>query len=783
MINFFIRNFLLIGIFLMSINLFATDPREGYTISGFIKDRSNGEILPGATVFVSGLQRGSSANPYGFYSLTLPSGDYEVRYSFIGYAELTLNFRLSADTTINVELFPTAESLKEVEITGQAVNENITSSQMSVSSLSSQTIKEIPAFMGEVDLIKALQLLPGVKFVAEGSSGFSVRGSSPDQNLVILDEATVYNAGHLMGFFSVFNNDAVKSVDLYKGDIPAQYGGRIASLVDVRMKEGNMKKFHGQGGIGLISSRLTLEGPFAKDKASFLISGRRTYADLFLKLSNNENLRNSALYFYDLNAKVNWNINQNNHLYLSGYFGKDVFKGGGSFRMDWGNATGTLRWNHVFNKKLFSNFTFIASQFNYNLGIPEGNQQAFLWESAIRDYTVRGDFSWFANPNNNITFGFSSTYHDFFPGQLQGLGDSTTFGKYTIPNNYSLESAVYISNDQKIGNHLTLKYGLRFSIFNNVGPDTVYQYSPEGSPTDSAYYGQGVFYNTYFGIEPRIGLVYQLNEVSSVKASYSRNYQYIQQASNSTAGSPFNVWFPASPNVKPQVGDQVAVGYFRNFMDGMLETSAEVYYKIINDAVDFRDHAELLLNKHLEGEILTGKGKGYGIELMVRKTRGKVTGWISYTWARSFKQIEGINNGDPYPAHYDRPNDFSIVVNYKVTPTISLGATWVYLTGQPVTFPVGRYEYMNNIVPVYSERNSYRFPDYHRLDLSFTWTEKEKPKKRWRSEVNVSVYNAYNRKNPWVINFLNDPDQPNVTYAEMIYLFGIIPSVTYNFKF
>jgi hypothetical protein len=771
-------------ILLMSVVSFmsyATDVKDGYSISGFIKDRSNGEVLPGATVFVNGLQRGTAANAYGFYSISLPEGEYSVRYSFIGYSDMTLNIRLTSDTTINIELFPTAESLKEVEITGQAVNENITSSQMSVTKLTSQNIKEIPAFLGEVDLIKVLQLLPGVKFVAEGSSGFSVRGSSPDQNLVILDEATVYNAGHLLGFFSVFNNDAVKSVDLYKGDIPAAYGGRIASLVDVRMKEGNMKRFQGTGGIGLISSRLTLEGPIVKDKASFLVAGRRTYADLFLAFSNDEDLRDNSLYFYDINAKVNWNINQKNHLYLSGYFGKDVFKGGSQFGLDWGNATGTVRWNHLFSDKVFANFTFIASQFSYNLGIPEGNEQAFLWESRITDYTLRGDFSWFLNPNNNITFGFQSTFHDFYPGQLEGLGDSATFGRLTIPDKYSLESALYITNDQKIGNRVTLKYGLRFTIFNNAGPDTTYIYSPEGQILDSTVHGNG-FYNTYTGLEPRLAIVYQLDEVSSIKASYSRNYQFVQQASNSTAGSPFNIWFTSSPNVKPQVGDQIAAGYFRNFLDGMLETSAEVYYKIINDAVDFKDHADLLLNKHLEAEILTGSGRSYGIELMVRKNRGKVTGWVSYTWSRSFNQIPGINNGDPYPAPYDRPNDFSIVVNYKVAPTISLGASWVYLTGQPVTFPVGRYEYLNNIVPVYSERNSYRFPDYHRLDLSFTWTEREK-QRRWRNEVNVSIYNAYNRKNPWVINFLNDPEQANTTYAEMVYLFGIIPSITYNFKF
>jgi len=653
---------------------------------------------------------------------------------------------------------------------------------MSINTINSQTIKEIPALMGEVDLIKAIQLLPGVKFVAEGSSGISVRGSSPDQNLIQLDEATIYNAGHLMGFFSVFNNDAVSNLQLYKGDLPAEYGGRLASLVDIRMKEGNMKKFHGKGGIGLISSRLMLEGPIVKDKASFMIAGRRTYADLFLKLSSNNTLKNSALYFYDLNAKINYIINGNNHIYLSGYFGSDVFKGG-AFKMKWGNTTGTLRWNHIFNKKLFSNFSFVASRFNYALGVPEGNQQAFRWESALTDYNLKGNFTWFLSSNNTLTFGFTSIYHDFFPGVIEGLGENPTFGKYELGDNHALESAFYISNQQTIGSKLTLRYGLRFSVFNNIGPNTVYAYNVEGDPVDSTFYGNNKIYNTYFNFEPRLGLVYQLTETASLKASYTRTAQYIQQAQNSTAGSPLNIWFPASPNIKPQLGNQVSAGYFKNFKEGMFETSVEGYYKTVDHAVDFRDHADLLLNKYLEGEILIGKGWGYGLELMVKKTRGKFTGWISYTWSRSFRQVDGINNNDPYPGSYDRPNDFSIIVSYKVTPTISLGLNWVYLTGQPVTFPVGRYEYGNNIVPVYSERNSYRFPDYHRLDLSFTWRQKERPGKRWRNEINFSVYNAYNRKNPWVINFLNDPDKPNTTYAEMIYLFGIIPSVTYNFSF
>ena len=772
---------LLFSIIIIFQSVLADDAKDRFTLSGFIKDAENGEVLPGATVYIKELKAGSASNVYGFYSISLEAGTYHVVYSFIGYKSHEDEIELYSDKILNIDLKSSIESLSEVEVTGEATNENIISTQMSVNKMDSKTIKSIPAFMGEVDLIKAIQLLPGVKFAAEGSSGFSVRGGSPDQNLVLLDEATVYNAGHLMGFFSVFNNDAVKSVELYKGDLPAKYGGRLSSLVDVRMKDGNKKEFHGNGGIGAISSRLTLEGPLVKDKGSFMISGRRSYADLFLRLSNNENIKNNVLYFYDLNAKVNYSINQNNHVFVSGYFGKDVFRNG-AFGMDWGNTTGTVRWNHIFNEKLFSNFTFIASNFSYNLGL-NNEDRGFDWKSKLTDYNLKSDFNWYLNSNNTINFGFSTIYHDFFPGEIKGTGNESFISEYGLPNNYSLENAIYISNTQKIGSLLSLKYGLRLSMFNNVGPNTVFQYDPEGQPIDSTIYSEGDFYNTYFGIEPRLGAVFQLNETSSIKASYSRNYQYLQQAQNSTAGSPLSIWFSSSPNVKPQFSDQFALGYFRNFKEGMYEASAEVYYKDIKNAIDFRDHADLLLNKHIEGELLIGRGYGYGAEFLLRKNRGKLTGWVSYTYSRTFREIEGINNGDPYKAPYDRPHDLSVVVNYNLSKQISLGLTWVYLTGQPVTFPVGRFVYGNTVVPFYSGRNDYRMPDYHRLDLSFTWREKYNPEKKWHSEFNVSIYNAYNRKNPWVINFQSDPVDPNITYAEMTYLFGIIPSFTYNFKF
>jgi len=777
----------LIIITFLTLLLFAftnlrADTDKWVTLSGYITDADNGESLPGATIFIKSLNAGAASNNYGYYSLTISPSKQTIIYSFLGYADQVIELDLLHDTTLNIELVRSTHELNEVIITGELANANITSTQMSVNKISSKTIQEIPALMGEIDLIKTLQLLPGVKFVAEGASGLSVRGGSPDQNLILLDEGIVYNAGHLMGFFSVFNNDAVKSVELFKGDLPAKYGGRLASLIDIRMKDGNNKSFHGSGGIGLISSRLMLEGPIVKDKASFMVAGRRSYADIFLRLSGNENLRDNILYFYDLNGKVNYNINEKNRLFLSGYRGKDVFRAG-IFGMKWGNTTGTLRWNHVFHEKLFSNFTFVASRFSYDLGIPEGNERAFNWGSSLTDYNLKSDFNWYYNSNNTFTFGISALHHTFFPGVIEGFGEDSFITRYALPNNYTLESAIYLSNEQKIGSVLVLKYGLRVSMFNNIGPSTIFKFNDEGNAYDSTTHGNGDFFNTYTGFEPRLGIVFILNESSSIKASYSKNIQYLQQAQNSAAGSPLNIWFPSSPNIKPQIGNQFAMGYFRNFDNGKIETSAEAYYKITTNAVDFVDHADLLLNKYLEGEVLPGKGWGYGIEFMVRKNSGKLTGWVSYTLSRAIRKIDGINNNNPYPAPYDRPNDISIVTNYTLSDRLSLSATWVYATGQPVTFPVGRFEYGNTVIPVYSERNSYRMMDYHRLDLSVAFKGKINPERRWQNEFVVSIYNAYNRKNPYMINFQNDIDNPGATYAEMTYLFGIIPSFTYNFKF
>lgn len=764
----------------------ANNPIEGgekkTIISGSIKDASNGEQLLGATVLVKELKTGTATNMYGFYSLSLIPGKYTLVFSYIGYQSVEKTIELKSNLTLNIELKSAQNELQGVVITEKRSNENVTKNEMSVVRMDAKTIRQIPAFMGEVDIIKAMQLLPGVQTTSEGASGFSVRGGSPDQNLILLDEATVYNASHLLGFFSVFNNDAIKDVKIYKGDIPMNYGGRLSSVLDVRMNDGNDKHFEGTGGIGNISSRLTLEGPLLKDKTSFILSGRRTYFDLFLPLSSDEKIRDNTLYFYDFNAKIAHTINENNRIYLSGYFGRDVFNNNFS-RLNSGNQTFTLRWNHLFSKKIFSNFMFIYSKYDYYLGTPDGEAYSFDWRSKMRDYGFKSDFTLYANPNNTVKFGVSSIYHIFEPGSAKGTGSQSFFNEFTVPSSYALENGIYIGNDQKVNDKLTLKYGLRVSMFNNVGPATIYNYNNNFEAIDSTVYKSGDFYKTYAGLEPRFGISYTINDKSSVKASYSRTNQYIQLAQNSTSGTPLDVWFPSSPNVKPQISDQIALGYFRNFLGNYIETSVEVYYKTMQNSIDFKDHAELLLNEKLEGELRYGKSSSKGLEVLVKIPEGRLNGWISYTLSKTDRNFADINNGKTYLAYYDKPHNMSVVLNYEISKRTSLSSTWIYYTGAPVTFPTGRAEIGGKIVPIYSERNAYRMPDYHRLDLSLTIKGKQKPNKKWSHEWNFTIYNAYGRKNAWTINFVQDKDNPSVTYAEKTYLFSIIPAVTYNFKF
>jgi hypothetical protein len=752
-----------------------------FTIVGKVSDKNDGESLVGATVFIKEIKAGTTTDQYGRFSLTLPQGTYTLGISFIGYTSSQKEVVLDKDISLKVELATEQKELQEVVVTSDRTDQNVVKPEMSVFKMDIKTIQKIPMLMGEVDVIKAIQLLPGVQSVSEGSSGYSVRGGAPDQNLILLDEATVYNASHLMGFFSVFNNDAIKDVKLYKGDIPANYGGKLSSVLDVRMDEGNSKKFEVNGGIGIIASRLTIEGPIKKERCSFIVSARRTYADLFLPLSSNKALQNNRLYFYDINAKINYVINDNNTVFLSGYFGRDVFSNQFS-KMNWGNGTGTFRWNHVFSKKLFFNFTTVYSDYRYVLGTPDGNTNSFQWNASLKDLGMKGDFAWYLNTKNTLHLGAAVTYHMINPGTASGTGSETVFSSIQVPKNYSLESGIYASNEQKIGSHFTATYGLRLSLFQNLGPGTVYNYTSNHVAIDSSVYKSGIVYNTYGGIEPRIGLMYQFNEKSSVKASYARTYQYLQLAQNSSAGTPLDIWFPASPNIKPQIGDQVAVGYFRNFRHNTIETSVEAYYKWMQNVIDFKNFAQLLLVDTLEGQVRTGRGYSYGLEFLVRLNEKIVSGWVSYTYSRSFRLIPEIS-ASPYPAPYDKPNNISVVINVQVAKRWNISANWVYATGAPVTFPTGRATIAGKVIPIYSERNAYRYQDYHRLDLAVTFSSKEKPNRKFTWDLNFSVYNAYARHNTWSVNFVQDNIDPNTTYAEKVYLFGFIPSVTFNFHF
>ena len=759
----------------------AGTAQQKHTISGSVKDATTGEELIGASVYHMPSSSGATTNVYGFYSLSLPSGKYELTVSYIGYDTRKLQVDLAEDVKMDIELTPTSVEIGTAVIEGEndAV-ENVEGVEMSKVKMSMEAIKKIPAFMGEVDVIKAIQMLPGVQTVGEGNSGFYVRGGAVDQNLILLDEAAVYNASHLLGFFSVFNSDAIRDVQLYKGGIPSRYGGRLSSVLDIRMREGNMKTYCAEGGVGTVASRLTLTGPIVKDKGAFLVSGRRTYADVFLKLSNNEAQRNTKLFFYDFNAKANYKLGENDRVYLSGYFGRDVFGFSDLFRIEWGNATGTARWNHVYSNKLFSNLTFIYSNFDYSLS-QDVSDFGFLWESNIEDISLKYDFTYYLNPNNTLEFGAIATKRKVNPGFARGTGENSVIGEIRVPENNALETGLYVSNEHSITDWLTAVYGLRWSTFSNMGQATQWSYDAAYNPVDSTVYNSWDIYNTYNNLEPRLGMNIRLSKNQSIKASYNRTAQYIQLASNGTSSSPLDIWFPSSPNVKPQRADQVALGYFQNFMDNTIEGSVEVYYKKMDNAIDFKNHAELLLNQHLEGELRFGEARSYGLEFMVRKQQGRVSGLVSYTLARTEKLIPDVSP-DWYPTKYDKTHDISCLLSVQITDRLTAGVNWVYSTGAAVTMPTGRFEYMGELVPVYSDRNAARMPAYHRGDISIAWASKQKPERKWEGELILSVYNVYYRKNPYAINFRQDPDNPNEAYAEMTYLLPILPAITYNFK-
>lgn len=752
-----------------------------YTINGSVQDSVSGEELIGATIYVDQIEGGTVTNVYGFYSLSLPPTRYDMTISYVGYEQKKISVDLDQDLRLDLALTSNSSTLKEFEVTAEKRNQNVTQVQMSSEHLTIEQIKGIPSFMGEVDIIKAIQLLPGVQTVGEGSTGMYVRGGGADQNLVLLDESPVYNASHLLGIFSVFNPDVIKDVQLYKGGIPAQYGGRLASVLDIRMRDGHAKKFHGSGGIGTVSSRLTLEGPIVKDKSSFLISGRRTYADLFLKFSSDPDMRSNQLYFYDLNAKLNYRLGQNDRIFLSGYFGRDVLDDSG-FKISWGNTTGTARWNHIFGKKLFSNVSLIYSDFDYFLGEDEGNQ-AFSWKSNIRNASAKFDLNLFANPNNTIRFGYQLIHHTFAPGDIRSESDESIVFGLTLEKKYALEHGLYLSNEQKISPRISAEYGIRWSGFQNVGKATEHLYDEMHEVTDTVLHASGEFYNFFHGLEPRIGVRYGLSPASSIKASYNRTRQYVQLASNGTSTSPFDIWFPASPRVTPQISDQIALGYFHNFKEDLIETSAEIYYKEMQNTIDFKDHAQLLFNEFLEGELRFGSATAYGLELSIKKNRGRFTGFINYTLSKVEKDIDEINEGDPYLAHYDQTHNLAIVASYELNDRWKIAANWIYQSGRAVTLPTGRFEYGGTVVPVYSDRNDARMPSYHRLDFSATLQGKKNADRKWQGEWVFSIYNAYARKNAFSINFRQEENDPTTTYAEKTYLFTIIPSITYNFSF
>lgn len=747
------------------------------TVSGYIRDSKTGEDLIGATVSVKELSsKGSASNSYGFYSITLPSGQYQITVQYMGYVPQVQQIDLTQSRKFDFLLEPEDNALGEVVVTSKRKNDNITKLDMGVQTLDTKDIKNIPVLFGEKDILKTIQLLPGIKSAGEGSSGFNVRGGAADQNLILLDEATVYNASHLMGFFSVFNSDAIKDISVYKGNEPAEYGGRLSSTLDIKMNDGNDKKISVNGGIGLISSRLTIEGPLISDKGSFIVSARRTYADLFLKLSKDTTLNQAQLYFYDFNAKANYKLDDNNRIFLSGYFGKDVLGLGNTFGINWGNSTATLRWNHLFSDRLFSNTSFIFSNYDYKIDINNGIDLNII--SQIRDFSLKQDFQLFSGTNNTLKFGFNSIYHEIIPGAITASSDVDL---KTLTNKYAWENAFYVSHQYTFSNKFSVEYGARLSAFSLIGPGNFYSYDSNGNPTDTTFYRAGQFVKTYFNLEPRATFNYILNQQSSVKASYSRNVQNLHLISNSTSGNPTDLWIPSSNNVKPEIADQVSLGYYRNFSDNLYEFSTEVYYKNLQNQIDYRNGAELNFNENIESQILFGSGRAYGLELFLKKKYGRFNGWISYDLSRTELKFDGINNGNYYPARQDRTHDISVVGMYELSKRWTLSATWVYNTGNAVTFPTGKYEIDGKTVLLYSNRNANRMPAYHRLDLGATWIIKKT--KTFESSWTFSLYNAYGQENAYTITFENDQNDPTKTEAIQTTLFRFVPSFSYNFKF
>ena len=770
--------------------------QDKITISGIISDAKNNETLIGVSVYIPELKAGTYTNEYGFYSLTIPKGSYEIKTDYLGYSNTSEKIDFYQNTKKNFSLNESSTELAEVIVVENAYKTKIKKPEMSVTKLSINTIKQMPVLLGEVDVIKSLLFIPGVTNAGEGQSGFNVRGGGADQNLVLLDEATLYSTSHLFGLFSVFNPDAIKDLSLYKGGIPARFGGRASSVLDIYQKDGNGKKFSMNGGIGLISSRLLAEGPIVKGKSSFIIAGRGSYAHLFLKLSDNKN----TAYFYDLNTKINYKVNENNNLYLSGYFGRDIFSLSESLTNTYGNSTLNLRWNHLFSDKLFSNLSLIYSDYYYGLDL---NFIGFNWESGIKNYNIKYDFKYYLSDKMKLNFGTNLTYFDLNPGTINPLDENSSINFKQLDKKYALETGWFAEMEQTLSEKLNFSYGFRLSTFNRLGNSTVNYYANDqavvynedlkiyekGTPTATKYFGKNKSIADYVNFEPRATLAYEIDENTSVKASYNRMTQYMQLVSNTASPTPLDVWTPSDNYIKPQLADQIAIGYFKNFSKGDYSLEVESYYKKIKNRIDYIDGADLIANEAIEQIILNGRMRSYGLEVLVRKNSGNFNGWVAYTLSRSEQQTPGrtpteigINNGDWYRSAYDKTHNLAVTGSYKLNPKWTFGANFTLQSGQPVTFPSGKYVFQGVTVPSYNSRNEDRLPAYHRLDISATLTPKRKEKHKYEREWVFGIYNVYSRYNAASISFRQN-DETGRNEAVRLSIFGIVPSVSYNFKF
>ncbi|GAA4897584.1 TonB-dependent receptor [Flaviramulus aquimarinus] len=789
------KNLLLWFLFALCFNILSLNAQERFTLSGTVSEEKSNETLIGVNIIFPEISAGTTTNEYGFYSITLPKGTYKLIVSYLGFSTISETITLTQDITKNLSLLDALESLDEIVITEDIEKLNIKTPQMSVSKLTSSTIKDIPVVLGESDIIKAITLLPGVTSAGEGASGFNVRGGAADQNLILLDEATIYNSSHLFGFFSVFNPDAIKDIKLYKGGIPARYGGRVSSVLDIYQKEGNSKEFHMNGGIGLVSSRLLAEGPIKQGKGSFLFGGRSSYAHLFLPIFDINNIA----YFYDLNTKLSYRINDRNNIYLSGYFGRDVFRIEDSFENTYGNSVLNFRWNHLFSDKLFSNLSFIYSDYYYELRL---DFVEFDWISGIQNFNLKYDFKHYISDKIKLQYGINSMYYKFNPGEINPTVPSSGINPFKLIDKYAFENAIYLDAEHKISDKLALSYGLRLSSFHRLGQDELnvyendqailfnedFQIYEKAEPIAKTSFKRSAVIESFYNLEPRASLAYQVSPNSSVKMSYNRMSQYLHLLSNTNSPTPLDIWTPSGKYVKPQLLDQFAIGYFKNFNNNTYALELESFYKTVKNRIDYIDGADLIANNAIEQIILNGRARAYGLEVLLRKNEGKLKGWLAYTLSKSEQQTRGrtptelgINNGNWYNTPYDKTHDISITGSYQWNKKWKINTNFLFQTGQPATFPNGQYEFNGLNIPNYSNRNADRLPSYNRLDVSLNYTPKPNKTKGWQSYWVFGIYNIYNRKNAASINFGQNTDT-NTNEATRLAIFGIVPSISYNFK-